>query len=80
MMDDEALWMRTVEAALASGRGFVEALEAADGTMASYWRAQRTTRRPGLAKCDPDEALPTRHAAAGAPPRPRDPAARTAAR
>jgi hypothetical protein len=80
MLDDEALWMRTVEAALASGRGFVEALEAADGTMASYWRTQRTTRRPGLAKCEPDEALPARHASGGGSPRPLDPAARTAAR
>lgn len=51
MVDDEALWMRTVEAALASGRDFFEALEAADGTIASYWRARRQPIRPGLAKC-----------------------------
>lgn len=61
-MDDEALWVRTVEAALASGHGFFEALQAADGTMASYWRARRSPVRPGLAKCGvtPAESLERR--------------------
>jgi hypothetical protein len=47
MVDDESLWLRSVEALVRRGKSFTDSLEMADILVAS--RALRT--RPGLAKC-----------------------------
>jgi hypothetical protein len=52
MVDDEHLWMRSVEALVRRGKSFVDSLEIADRIAAS--RSVRA--RPGLAKCKAPES------------------------
>ncbi len=58
-LDDQSLWMRTVEAALSSGRSVDHAITIGDRVISELWRRRGTrvsgapTRAagPGLAKC-----------------------------
>lgn len=66
MPDDEALWMKMALAALAQGKGFLDALDAADKTIARLWLLrQQAARQPGLAKCVASETPLHDHAASG---------------
>lgn len=57
-LDDQSLWMRTVEAALSSGRSVDHAITIGDRVISELWRRRGTRAsgatqagRPGLAKC-----------------------------
>lgn len=51
MPNDETLWMKMALAALAQGSGFLDALDAADKTIARLWVVREQAARPSVAKC-----------------------------